>query len=507
MSTDPAATPGTGTTPPSAPVGAPPAHTAQPDWSGYTRTAFGLLIVGWALFAIAGVMNLSAADEGDPKHDAKARFLVAYVSGFTYWLSLPIGALALLMIRYVAKTSWGLLLTRPMEAATRTLPLLVLLFLPILGAVAYKVEEKTHDGKTTHAAPLSPYWWSNPAHAETEHDGAEAKGAAHDGHEHKEKDGDHAINKNREKTEVLGKRMMQKAIATQKAAERHEREESIYGFTSVPGFVLTAVICFGVWGVLIFFLNKWGKETSDATDPNKVDAGLEKLKNISSIGLVIYAIINTAACTLWVMSLEPGWSSTMFPVIFTVNTFLTTLAFCLAMFLLIADKPPFKGHMRPKFQLDMATLLLVFTLFWSYTSFSQFMLIWIGNLPEEIPYYLKRSNEHGHRSFWWFVSAGLIALHFALPFLLLLFRGIKLHPKRLRVVALYLLVICGVDVIWWIAPSAPVHNGFPAYLMDVGAVLGVGGVWLLYFVYQLKQRPIFPDNQAFLLPEGHEHGH
>jgi hypothetical protein len=74
-------------------------------------------------------------------------------------------------------------------------------------------------------------------------------------------------------------------------------------------------------------------------------------------------------------------------------------------------------------------------------------------------------------------------------------------------VAFYLMVICAVDVIWWIAPSAPEHGHVPAVLMDVGAVLGVGGVWLLFWVYQMKQRPIFPDNQAFLLPEGHAHGH
>ncbi|MDY3556554.1 hypothetical protein R5W24_005720 [Gemmata sp. JC717] len=499
MSTHPAAPHGTGH--------AAPAHTDQPNWSAYTRTGVILAVVGWAVFAIAGFLNLGAAEGVEAKHDAKARFFVAYLSGYTYWLSLPIGALALLMIRYVAKTSWGLLLTRPLEAATRTLPLLVLFFLPIAAAVAFKNHE-------THEAPLSPYWWSNPFHAHDDHgadaghdDHAHAKAEEHaKGDDHAQKDGGHEINKNREKTEVLGKRMLQKAVEVQKAAERKEREEGIYGFTSVPGFMITSAVCFTVWGVLIFFLNRWGKETSDATDPSRVDAGLEKLKNISSIGLVLYAIINTAACTMWVMSLEPGWSSTMFPVIFTVNTFLTTFAFCLALFLLIADRPPFKGFMRPKFQLDMATLMLVFTLFWSYTSFSQFMLIWIGNLPEEIPFYLKRSNESGDRSFWWYVSAALIALHFALPFLLLLFRGIKLHPKRLRVVALYLLVICGIDVIWWIAPSAP-PSKFPAFLMDVGAVLGVGGLWLLYFVYQLKQRPIFPDNQAFLLPEGHEHGH
>ena len=140
---------------------------------------------------------------------------------------------------------------------------------------------------------------------------------------------------------------------------------------------------------MIFFLNKWGKETSEATDPAVVDRGLEKLQNLSGPGLIIYAITTTAAASQWVMSTEPGWASTMFPVIYAVNQFLTCFAFCLALFLLLASRPPFVGHMRPKFQLDMGTLMLVFTLFWSYTSFSQYMLVWIGNLPEEIPFFLE----------------------------------------------------------------------------------------------------------------------
>ena len=264
------------------------------------------------------------------------------------------------------------------------------------------------------------------------------------------------------------------------------------------------IALFVIWGGFIFFLNKWGEAATDR-DSRVVDRNLEKLSNLSGPGLIIFAITSTVAASQWVMSLEPGWSSTMFPVIFAVNQFLTCFAFCLALFLLLAGRPPFVDKMRPKFQLDMGTLMLAFTLFWSYTSFSQFMLVWIGNLPEEIPFFLKRSNMEGDRSGWWYVSAALIALHFALPFLLLLFRSIKLHPVRLRIVAVYLVCICAVDVIWWIAPSAPSSHGFPSWLMDVGAILGVGGLWGLYFLYQLRQRPLFPDNQAFLLPEGHHH--
>jgi hypothetical protein len=203
------------------------------------------------------------------------------------------------------------------------------------------------------------------------------------------------------------------------------------------------------------------------------------------------------------MSVEPSWASTMFPVIFAVNQFLTAFAFCLALFLLIVGRPPFVAVMRPKFQLDMGTLLLAFTMFWSYTSFSQFMLVWIGNLPEEIPFFLRRS-EGG----WWWVSAALCVFHFAVPFLLLLFRDIKMHPVRLRVVAVYLLFICAIDVTWWIAPTfnAP-GSTFPAWLIDVGAIAGMGGLWGLYFVWELKRRPLLPASEVYRLPEGHHHEH
>jgi hypothetical protein len=141
-------------------------------------------------------------------------------------------------------------------------------------------------------------------------------------------------------------------------------------------------------------------------------------------------------------------------------------------------------------------------MFWSYTSFSQFMLVWIGNLPEEIPFFLRRSAGE-----WWYVSAALCVFHFALPFLLLLFRNIKLHPTRLRYVAVYLLVICAIDVTWWVAPSFPESGFFPAVLMDVGAIVGVGGVWGMFFIYQLKKYPLLPSSELYRLPEGHSHEH
>lgn len=460
MSIDPTATPGAE---PSA------ANHLAPNWAGYTRLAATAAVAGAALYLVVGLVNLQMASDSK---SASERFASSYLTGFIYWFSLPLGAMALLMIDYLVKSSWGLLLRRPFEAATRTLPLIIILWIPLAVVVA------TNSG--------SPYWWTHPEATAVE---PTLTNPANE-------------TEKRKQAEAWGQYMIDKAVTH----ERKERAEGNYGFLSAPAFIGVSLVLFLIWGTLIFFLNKWGTAASDETNTARVDRALEKLKSLSGPGLIIYAITITAASTQWVMSLEPGWASTMFPVIFAVNQFLTCFAFCLAMFLLFVNKPPLRDLMRPKFQLDMGTLMLAFTMFWSYTSFSQFMLVWIGNLPEEIPFFLKRSNYGGHANGWWYVSAALIALHFALPFLLLLFRDIKLHPTRLRLVAIYLLVICAVDVTWWIAPAITAETSF-FWLMDVGAVIGIGGVWGLFWIWHLKQRPLIPASQIFMLPEGDHHEH
>jgi hypothetical protein len=461
-------------TDPAAPAAATADTGPQPNWAPYTRTAAICIVAGFALWAIVGFAGLGAA-EAAHKGIAQKRFALSYLTGWTYWLSLPIGGMALLMIGYLCKTSWALFLRRPFEAAIKTAWLFFLLFIPVVGSVF--VEE------------YSPYWWSNPHETEK--------------HEQPKMDPD-APGSKREQAEKVGVLMINRTIDRVAREQEEEREKGTFGFLSKPSFVGVTVVLFLIWAAMIYLvLLPKGVQASDEANPARVDLALYRLNQFSGPGIITFALTITAGATLWTMSLEPSWSSTMFPVIFAVNQFLTCFAFCLAVFLTLLSRPPFRDLMRPKFQLDMGTLMLAFTLFWSYTSFSQFMLVWIGNLPEEIPFYLKRS-----AGYWWWVSAGLIALHFALPFLLLLFRDIKLHPLRLRAVATFLCVICAIDVTWWIEPTQANPDGFPFFLMDVGSILGIGGVFLLVWVGYLKHRPLFPASQAFLLPEGHHyHGH
>lgn len=455
-----------------------PVAVGEPNWSAWQKLSVAAAVVGLGVFAAAGAINTGSAQDGHGPSGV-TRVLSAYLAGWVFWLSLPLGGMALLMIHYLAKTSWGVLLRRPLESATRTLPLMALLFIPIVAGVF--LGEGSKD-------PL--YWWTAPEHVHV-HEAAPVETRPGE-----------AVDPNAAR---IGEKRAERAKASQDqvkkmvAHEIHERQVGTFGFLSAPVFVGVAVALFLIWGTFIYFLNKWGQDSE--RDPARVESSLEKLKNISGPGLIAYAITLTVAASQWVMSLEPSWASTMFPVIFAVNQLLTCFAFCVATFLLMVSRPPFRGLMRPKFQLDMGTLMLAFTLFWSYTSFSQLLIIWIGNLPEEIPFYLRRSGGG-----WWWVSAFLIVFHFALPFLLLLFRDIKLHPVRLRMMAMYLLCVCAVDVVWWVEPTFE-HYSPLSLLMDFGSIVGIGGVWGLLFLYQLKKRPLFPANEAYLLPEGHHEHH
>ncbi len=473
-------------TPPAAPL--PPADL----WAGPTKFAGVAAVAGLALYGIGGALYMGTLD---PAHAADypgavRQFLVSWLAGWTFWLCLPMGALALLMIHYLVKTSWGLLLRRPLEAASKTLPLLALLFVPIvIGSFL------DHD--------RSPYWWSDAAHSAAHHD-AEAK-------EKKDAAAKEAPPAEHDRITLKWEERMKAAEDQVHKAHAHEaeaRRKGTFSFLSAPSMVGMFVAMFGIWWAMIAYINKQGAvsdavigQGTPAQQWEKVDAAREALNKFSGPGLIVFALTTTAAATQWTMSLEPGWASTMFPVIYAVNQFLTCFAFCLVVFLSVCHLEPFKSNLRPKFQIDMGSLMLAFTLFWSYTSFSQMMLIWIGNLPEEIPFYLKRSSPG-----WWAVSAGLIVFHFAVPFLLLLFRDIKMHPYRLRAMACYLLVVCAVDVVWWVSPTY--DHGTPLFvLMDAGAVIGIGGVWGVVFLNILKKRPLLPVNELYYLPEGHSEHH
>jgi hypothetical protein len=248
-------------------------------------------------------------------------------------------------------------------------------------------------------------------------------------------------------------------------------------------FTIRMVFYFAVWFTLAYFLNKWSKEEDAGS------AGLAlwmRMEGLSGIGLVIYGFTVTFASIDWVMSLEPQWYSTIYGLLFMVSQALTALAFSIAMLVWLSDREPLSQFVKPAQFQDLSSFLLTFVMLWAYLEFSQFLIIWGGNLSDEIPWYIRRME-----GVWGHVGLLLVILSFFLPFFLLLFRHVKRRPRSLLIVAMLILVMRLVDIFWMVLPA---FGGGSVRLtwMNVALPLGMGGIWFAYFLWQLQRMPILP---------------
>lgn len=258
---------------------------------------------------------------------------------------------------------------------------------------------------------------------------------------------------------------------------------------SAPAVTIKAILFFVCWIGMVYLFRRWSRQQDDGADGRV----LERCENLGAPGIVLYALTITFASIDWVMALEPEWYSTIYPVMFSVGQLLNGYAFALTVFLLLADRPPFAGSVHPAHLRDFGSLLLAFVLFWAYMSFSQFLLIWVGNLPEETPWYLLRSREG-----WQYVVILIALFHFGVPFLLLLLRDIKEHRRRLLAVAAGLLAMRFLDLFWWVEPALNHEGDYFFWLLDIAAWVTVGGVCVWWFAGQLQSRPLLPLKDPYL---------
>lgn len=285
--------------------------------------------------------------------------------------------------------------------------------------------------------------------------------------------------------------------ADPEAVKQHHELQHKIGYFHPLFYLLRTAVFFGVWALLAYRLTGWSADQDREGEPSLEHH--RRFRVLSGPGLALYGLCVTFASIDWVMSLEPTWFSTIFPVLFAVGQVLTGFAFAVVVLLFLARKPPLAGVIGPAHRRDLGNLLLAFVMLWAYMSISQYLLIWSGNLPEEIPWYLRRT-----RGGWQGVAVVLAVLHFALPFLLLLSRDVKQNPLTLARVAAGLLVLRFLDVFWWIEPSAPHPGQYLFWLLDLAALVGVGGVWVWWFIGQLQQRPLLPVRDPYL-PEALAH--
>jgi hypothetical protein len=254
-------------------------------------------------------------------------------------------------------------------------------------------------------------------------------------------------------------------------------------YLNVPFYVIRTIAYFAIWTVLARLLNRWSAEQDD---PRTASQAASRLYALSGPGLVIYGLTMTFASVDWVMSLEPDWFSTIYSAMLMIGQVLSALAFVTALLLLLIEKEPLTELASPQYLVDLGNMLLAFVILWAYVSFSQFLIIWSGNLTDEIGWYLRRL-----RGGWQWLALALVVYHFALPFVLLLRRGLKRRIRSLAWLAAVLFIVRFLDMIWNVDPAFD-GGHFRVHLLDWTAAIGLGGIWIGVFLAQLKRRPLLP---------------
>lgn len=257
------------------------------------------------------------------------------------------------------------------------------------------------------------------------------------------------------------------------------------GYLNVPFFIARSIGYFVIWGAMAYFLSRW----SGVQDATEESWPTRRMQVLSGPGVVIFALTGTFASVDWIMSLEPHWFSTIYSAIYLIGQLLLTWAFITIVAVPLSRHLPLSAVLTNERLRDLGTFMLGFVMLWAYVSFSQLLIIWSANLPEEITWYYARL-----QGGWQHVGYALIALHFAVPFLLLLSSRIKSRTLVLTSVSAGLIVMRLVDLFWITAPAFSHGEGLAFHWMDAALPVGLGGVWVAAFFGQLRRRALLPLN-------------
>jgi hypothetical protein len=342
-------------------------------------------------------------------------FYRAYLLGFMCWLGVALGSMAILMIRHLTGGGWGMVIRRILGAAMRTVPLLALLFIPVILGIR------------------KLYIWAQPL---------------------------------------------------DQISDKHLREhlqDITKTYLTTNGFILRAVFYFAIWNLLSFLLSRWSKQTDRAGAPDNTD----RFKVVAGPGLILYGFTISFAAIDWVMSLDPSWISTIFGLVILIGEVLSAMCFAVVVERILFDYKPMSEMLKPDFVHDHGKWMLAFTMVWAYFNYSQWLIIWAGNLPSEITYYLRRLNGG-----WGYVGLFVVIFHFAVPFGTLLSRAFKRNIRKLVWLAVWLMVMRYVDLFWIIEPNF--SKTFSVTAADIVVPVAIGGFWLAYFFRNLGALPLLP---------------
>jgi hypothetical protein len=391
---------------------------------GWKRRALG---IGLASSVIAAGLGFADGRGFEIDH-----VLRGWLLGLMLTFGFSVGGLALLMLQYCTGGKWGLLLRRPLEAMSRTLPLVFVYWV----VVALSLKKLYLWAAVDDAAAALKSGWIDEAQA-------------------------HAI---------AFKRPMLNPTA----------------------FVATGLACFAIWGFYTWRLNRLGLKR-DAAFPSTTPEWIKRMENISGPGIIVYAITMSAAAIYWVMSLDPAWYSSVYGLLFLVGQGYQVLALGIIVAVSLSKGEPFKTILRQTEQHDLGKFAFAFVMLNIYLAFSQFLIIWSGNLPEEIPWYLDRVTGG-----WGAIVTLDFLFHWLIPFTLLLSRDLKRNKKRLVRVCQWMVFARAFDLFWLIEPNfkdAARNLHFTWGILEYAAVpVAMTAFWAAYYCMQLKTRPLVQAN-------------
>jgi hypothetical protein len=253
-------------------------------------------------------------------------------------------------------------------------------------------------------------------------------------------------------------------------------------YLNVSFFIVRAAVFFIFWGGVAFLLSSWSRTQDNTGDPSIT----RKIRMVSGPALVLFVMTATFAGVDWMMSLEPDWYSTIYGMHFIVGAALSTFALCIVVLRFLSDYKPFSDVLTTRHYHHLGNLMFAFTILWAYMSFSQYLITWSGNLPDDNFWYTRRMGPG-----WQSVALLLLVGQFFVPFFLLLSRKAKRVIRTLSWVAVGVLVMRLVDLFWLVMPAFNEHR-FQVHWLTIVAPIGIGGIWLAIFISQLKSQPLLP---------------
>jgi hypothetical protein len=253
-------------------------------------------------------------------------------------------------------------------------------------------------------------------------------------------------------------------------------------YLTFSGFLIRAVIYFAIWFALMWIFNRW----SQRQDIDRDDRALRRsFKLLAGPGIILYVVAMTFASIDWAMSLSPHWASTIYGFIFVAGQAVSAMSLMIAVVVLLSGSEPFSGILQKRHLHDLGKLLFAFNMLWAYFDFSQLLIIWSGNLPEEITFYRTRLSGG-----WGVVAVTVLVFEFAVPFLLLLSEDVKRNPRLISKIALWMIFMRLVDIFWTTRPELSARV-LPTWL-DIVVPVALIGLWVGFFARNLKQRPLLP---------------